>query len=68
MANRLPKPRDLGNDQMCIRTTKEGIILAAETRQTLDLTLKTDRAVVERFANRLLDMCHWWERKTEETL
>ena len=55
------RPADLGNDQMFIRTNSDGILLTAGTRQWLHLTRKGDRAIVRRFAQRLLDLCDWWE-------
>jgi hypothetical protein len=57
------RPADLGNDQMFIRTDSNGMLSSAGTRAVLDLNLKKDRAIVRRFAQRLLDICDWWEAK-----
>jgi hypothetical protein len=39
------------------------MLSSAGTRAVLDLNLKKDRATVRRFAQRLLDICDWWELK-----
>jgi hypothetical protein len=57
------KPRDLGNDQMFIRTTTNGTLTNAGFRVEVSLKHKAGRAAVRRFAQRLLDMCDWWENQ-----
>jgi hypothetical protein len=61
----MKRPRDLGNDTFSIRTEKDGIVnfVAITAYPKLDLKCKDCRKQVRRFANRLLEMCDWWESK-----
>lgn len=57
----LQKPRNLKNDDMHIDATETGDLLLARTKRPLDLTLKGDRAVARRFAERVIALCDYWE-------
>jgi hypothetical protein len=63
MSATMKRPADLGNDTMYIRTDSDGVLTSAGFRQKADLRSKAGRAVVRRFAQRLLAMCDWWEAR-----
>lgn len=62
MATKSAKPKDLGNDHMFIRTKGE-LMTDAGIRSHFDMKLKGDRAILRRFAERILAMCDYWENR-----
>lgn len=57
------RPRDLGNDQMFVRSDKHGVLTTAGTREYLDLCSPAQRRVARTFATRILQMCDYWENR-----
>jgi hypothetical protein len=57
------RPRDLGNDKMMIRTSTAGSLDHAKLLKAADLKTPAGRKTVRRFAERLLNLCDWFEQK-----